>query len=90
MSLAGVKKKCKKCYQFWFWRLLAFVTDFGIIWPYVFCLPVCFQNISLKMQKNVTRFGFWRLFAFVTDFGVVLAINLDPGKFFCIFFNPCS
>jgi hypothetical protein len=31
MSLAGVKKKRKKCYQIWFWRLLAFVTDFSIV-----------------------------------------------------------
>jgi hypothetical protein len=31
MSLAGVKKKRKKCFQIWFWRLLAFVTDFAIV-----------------------------------------------------------
>jgi ribosomal protein L36 len=30
MSLAGVKKKCKKCYQIWFWRLLAFVIFLAI------------------------------------------------------------
>jgi hypothetical protein len=91
MSLAGVKKKCKKCYQIWFWRLLAFVTDFGI---FLAINRMCSAGQFVfkttrrsKNAKNVTRFGFWQLLAFVTDFAVVLAINLVT--FFAFLLNPC-
>jgi hypothetical protein len=52
MSLAGVKKKWKKCYQIWFWRLLAFVTDFAIVLAINRMCSAnlfCFQNKALKI-----------------------------------------
>jgi hypothetical protein len=52
MSLAGVKKKAKKCYQIWFWRLLAFVTEFGIVLAINRMCSAhlfCFQNKALKI-----------------------------------------